>query len=63
MSTAPRARRDKDALTQAPASTPVQTQQMRVTFTFREIETRETFIEKRRADAKQARKRETQSRE
>lgn len=56
-------KKNKDALTQAPASTPVQTQQMRVTFTFREIETRETFIEKRRADAKQARKRETQSRE
>ena len=56
-------KKNKDALAQAPAYTPIQTQQMRVTFTFREIETRETFIEKRRADAKPARKRETQSRE
>lgn len=56
-------KRDKDALTQTPAYSPIQTQQMRVTFTFREIETRETFIEKRRADAKSSRKRETQSRD
>ncbi len=56
-------KKHKDALAQTPAYAPIQTQQMRVTFTFREIETRETFIEKRRADAKPARKRETQSRE
>lgn len=56
-------KKDRDALAQMPATTPVQTQQMRVTFTFREIETRETFIEKRRVDAKSSRKREAQSRE
>lgn len=37
-------------------------QQVRVTYAFREIETRETFIESRRETAKTARKRGTQSR-
>jgi hypothetical protein len=50
-----------DPLPEISAYTPL-LQQVRVTFAFREIETRETFIEKRRAEGKASRKRETQSR-
>lgn len=50
-----------DPLPETSAYTPP-LQQVRVTFAFREIETRETFIESRRLSAKTARKRETQSR-
>ena len=50
-----------DPLPEISAYTPP-LQQVRVTFAFREIETRETFIESRRLSAKTARKRETQSR-
>lgn len=59
----PRAARkkEKDPLPETLSSTPP-LQQVRVTFAFREIETRETFIESRRMSAKDARKRETQSR-
>jgi hypothetical protein len=53
--------KDKEPLPEASSYTPP-LQQVRVTFAFREIETRETFIESRRLSAKTARKRETQSR-
>lgn len=56
-------KKNRDALAEAPTTTSLSPQQMRVTFTFRETEIRESFIEKRRADAKSARKRKTQSRE
>lgn len=53
--------KDKEPLPETSAYTPP-LQQVRVTFAFREIETRETFTESRRVSAKTARKRETQSR-
>jgi len=53
--------KEKEPLPEISAYTPP-LQQVRVTFAFREIETRETFIESRRLSAKTARKRETQSR-
>ena len=54
-------KKEKDLLPETSSTTPP-LQQVRVTFAFREIETRETFIESRRVSAKAARKRETQSR-
>lgn len=56
-------KKNKAAEAEAPAYAPLPPQQMRVTFTFRETEIRESFIEQRRTDAKTARKRKTQSRE
>lgn len=56
-------KKNRNAESEAPAYTPLPPQQMRVTFTFRETEIRESFIEKRRTDAKAVRKRKTQSRE
>ncbi len=54
-------KKEKDPLPETSPYTPP-LQQVRVTYAFREIETRETFIESRRASARTARKRETQSR-
>jgi hypothetical protein len=54
-------KKDKDPLPETSAYTPP-LQQVRVTFAFREIETRETFIESRREAGRAKRTRETQSR-
>lgn len=56
-------KKNRDALAETQTYSPLPPQQMRVTFTFRETEIRESFIEQRRTDAKSARKRKTQSRE
>jgi len=53
--------KEKEPLPEISAYTPP-LQQVRVTFAFREIKTRETFIESRRAEGRAKRKRETQSR-
>lgn len=54
-------KKDKDPLPETSAYTPP-LQQVRVTFAFREIETRETFIESRREAGRAKRTRGTQSR-